>query len=265
MKIKILAIGDVVGKPGRKAIAKLVPRLVEREKIEFVVANGENSAGSGTGLGVQEAQQILEAGVDCITLGDHVWRQPDVVQVLQRGDRVMRPANMPKVAAGRGWLEFDLPSGGRILVVNLIGRVFMDPPYNAPFEAIDSILERPVQGPRLVLVDFHAEATSEKAAMARYLDGRITALVGTHTHVQTSDNRIFPGGTAFISDLGMTGPHESILGRKIEPVVYRMRTTMHARFDVATEDLRLQGVLITADTATGKAVAIERVDEPLTE
>lgn len=264
MVVKFFVAGDVVGHPGCQTVERVVPRLVEREGLDFVSVNGENAAGSGNGIGPREARRILQAGVAAITLGDHVWRQPDVVGLLESNERIARPANLPASAAGKAMVSWKLPSGVEVLVVTLLGRVFMDMPAGDPFETADAVLascER--REGRIVVVEVHAEATSEKCALARHLDGRVSAVVGTHTHVQTADERILPGGTAFITDLGMTGAMDSILGRKVEPVLHRMRTSMHARFEVASGDLRMQGAIVEADSETGRALSIRRVNEPV--
>ncbi|MBI4612122.1 MAG: TIGR00282 family metallophosphoesterase [Planctomycetes bacterium] len=262
MEFRFLALGDVVGKPGRRAVGTLLPVLVREERIDFVVANGENAAWNGNGIGAGDARELREAGVGCITLGDHVWRQADIVPVLEEARGIVRPANLPPEAKGKGWLEFDLPSGETLAVVNLLGQVFMDP-ADCPFHAADRALAALSPRARFIVVDIHAEATSEKNAIARYLDGRVSAVFGTHTHVQTADERVLPGGTAYITDLGMTGPHDSILGRKVEPVVKKMRTSMHARFEVAERDLRLQGALVALEGGTGRAISIRRVEKRL--
>ena len=260
MKIHLLCLGDVVGKPGRTAVRDRLADLVRREEIHFAVVNGENASGTGNGIGIREAKMLHDAGADCITLGDHVWRQADLVSFLERGEGIVRPANLPSMAVGRGHLVFQDPGGFEVVVINLIGQVFMGP-ADCPFHAVDRILEALGPRPRVIVVDFHAEATSEKNAMARHLDGRVSAVVGTHTHVQTADERVLPGGTAMITDLGMTGPHESILGRRIEPVLHKMRTSMHARFDVATGDVRIHGVVIEVESRTGRALSIRRIAE----
>jgi metallophosphoesterase (TIGR00282 family) len=262
MKIRVLALGDVVGKPGRAAIRDHLAGLVRREEVHFTVVNGENASGTGNGIGIREARGLHTAGVDCITLGDHVWRQADLIPFLERGEGIVRPANLPSEAVGRGHLTFQDPGGFEIVVINLIGQVFMGP-ADCPFHAVDGILDRLGGRAQVKVVDFHTEATSELNAMARHLDGRVSAVVGTHTHVQTADEKVLPGGTAMITDLGMTGPHESILGRRIEPVLRKMRTSMHARFDVATADVRMHGVVIEIETRTGLALSIRRIAESI--
>lgn len=240
---------------------ELVPRLRRERQLDLVVANGENMAG-GSGLTGATAREILEAGVDVITTGDHVWDHKESAALLQEEQRVLRPLNYPAGAPGHGWVVIDLPGHSSLAVINLQGRTFL-PPIEDPFRMAEEAIAQVRSRARAILVDFHAEATSEKAALAWMLDGRASAVIGTHTHVQTADEKILPGGTAFLSDAGFTGPHHSIIGRKIEPVLARFRTGMPQRFEVAKGDVRLQGALIDIDGATGRATGICRIDEPL--
>jgi 2',3'-cyclic-nucleotide 2'-phosphodiesterase len=266
--VKILFIGDIVGQPGRLAVKALLPKLRERQALDFVIANGENSAG-GSGITVRTAEEIFAAGVDVITSGDHLWDQKEVMELLAREKRFLRPLNYPPGTPGQGSAVFEVPrrrsdDGSPIIigVLNAQGRTFM-PAIENPFLAVPPEIDRLRQQTRIIFVDFHAEATSEKIAIARMLDGRVSAVVGTHTHVQTADEQIFPGGTAYLSDAGFTGPHESVLGREIEPVIKRFVTNMPQRFEVASARVVLHGAVVEVDEATGKALGIWRVSEKL--
>jgi 2',3'-cyclic-nucleotide 2'-phosphodiesterase len=255
--ITILFSGDIVGKPGRTAVRELLPVLKKRYSVDCVIANAENAAG-GSGLTPDTVSELISSGVQVLTSGDHIWKNRAVYEIIGREERLLRPANYPVGVPGRGSVVITVGSGVRVGVINLLGRIFMKPaecPFAVAMRECDSIrAESPV-----IIVDIHAEATSEKIAMGRYLDGKVTAVVGTHTHVQTADEQILPGGTAYITDVGMTGPTVSILGREIEPVVRHFLTQMPERFNVASEGIEFQGVLIRADEHTGKAVGIERV------
>ena len=258
--VKMLFIGDIVGSPGREAVAKLLPALRERHALDAVVANGENSAG-GSGITPGTAKEIFAAGVDVITSGDHLWDQKEVVELLAREPRFLRPLNYPAGTAGQGGGIYELPHQPPFAVLNAQGRVFM-PDLDNPFAVVPAEVTRLRERTPIILLDFHAEATSEKIAIARMLDGRVSAVVGTHTHVQTADEQIFPGGTAFLSDAGFTGPHDSVLGREIEPVIQRFVTYAPQRFPVVKSGrVLLQGVVIEVDDASGKALRIERVSE----
>ena len=261
--MKILFIGDVVGAPGRKALAQLVPRLRAEQNLSLVIANGENSAG-GAGITVATANELFNAGVDAITSGDHLWDQREVLALLQNEPRFLRPANYPPGTPGNGSAIVERAGNVPVAVLNLQGRVFMADLEN-PFAAALAEVERLRRSATIVFVDFHAEATSEKIALARMLDGKVSAVIGTHTHVQTADEQIFPGGTAFLCDAGFTGAHDSVLGREIEPVIRRFLTNMPQRFEVAKQRVLLQGAIIDIDEATGRARAILRVSEPLPE
>lgn len=267
--MKLLFIGDIVGQPGRRAVRELLPKLRERDALDFVVANGENSAG-GSGITPKTAGEIFSAGVDVITGGDHLWDQKEVMELLVNEKRFLRPLNYPVEVPGRGSGVFEVqspkfkaPTPLRLAVLNAQGRTFMQPQLDNPFRLAMDEVKRLREQVRIILVDFHAEATSEKIAFARYLDGLVSAVIGTHTHVQTADEQIFPGGTAYLSDAGFTGPHESVLGREIEPVVKKFLTAMPQRFEVAKDRILLHGALIEIDENTGKAVKIHRVSEAL--
>jgi metallophosphoesterase (TIGR00282 family) len=255
--MRILLVGDIVGKPGRNAFVQVVNRLKTEDRIDFVIANGENAA-SGRGPTLEIAQALLSAGADVVTLGDHAWDSKDMVAGIDLDSRIIRPANFPKGAPGKGWVRVDTPEG-EITVIQLIGRVFMQPIYDCPFQMADKLLNGDLQFGKVVIVDMHGEASSERMAIGRYLDGRVSAVFGTHTHCQTSDERIFPGGTAYITDLGMTGPQDSVLGREVDPVVKKFLTGVPHKFDVAKGDPALEGAIVDVDMKTGKANTIERI------
>jgi 2',3'-cyclic-nucleotide 2'-phosphodiesterase len=256
--VKLLFVGDIVGSPGRRAVESLLPRLREQHEPDFVVVNGENSAG-GLGITSKIARGLYDAGVDAITLGNHTYRHAEVYDFLDNDDRIVRPANYPKGNPGRGYTVVA-KDGARLAVVNLSGAVFLDV-ARSPFPEIDAILTELRGKADHVLVDFHAEATSEKVAMGWYLDGRVTACVGTHTHVPTADARVLPGGTAYISDVGMTGPRGGVIGVQKELAIERFLTQMPVKFETATEDPWLNGVLIEADES-GRATSIEQILVP---
>ena len=266
--MKLLFIGDIVGQPGRRAVAELLPKLRQEHHLNFVIANGENSAG-GSGITPRIAEEIFSAGVDVITTGDHLWDQKEVMELLANEKRFLRPLNYPPGTPGQGSAIFQIPDPRAktpdpilIAVLNAQGRTFMPPLENPFLLALDEV-KRLRQQTKIIFVDFHAEATSEKIAFARMLDGQVSAVVGTHTHVQTADEQIFPGGTAYLTDAGFTGPHESVLGREIEPVLKRFLTGMPQRFEVAKNRVLLHGAIIEIDDASGKAVKIQRVSENL--
>ncbi len=259
--MNLLFIADIVGKPGRKAVTELVPLLRNRHAVDLVVANGENAAG-GSGITPKTAAEIFAAGVDVITSGDHLWDQKDVTELMEHERRFVRPLNYPPGTPGQGSTVLERDGKPPVAVLNLQGRTFM-PPLENPFLSGLAEVERLRQSAKIIFVDFHAEATSEKVALAWMLDGRVSAIVGTHTHVQTADERIFPGGTAFLCDGGFTGPHDSVIGREVEPIVKRFMTSMPQKFEVATNDVVLQGALIEIDSHTGKALRIARVSESL--
>lgn len=258
--MKLLLAGDIVGSPGRRVFAQVVARLRREKKVDIVIANGENAA-AGRGITPALAEELFAAGADALTLGDHTWDQKDIAAFLNRDTRIIRPANFEPGCPGRGWTTIRTEAGA-VTIVNLIGRVFM-PPHNSPFLAADEILNHKTDLAPVVIVDIHAEATSEKIALGRYLDGRVSAVAGTHTHVQTADETILPGGTAYITDLGMTGPKDSVLGRSVEPILQRFLTGMPTKFDIATDGVQLEGVLIDVDDATGRARKIKRVQMPI--
>lgn len=262
--MRILFIGDIVGKPGRQAVAHLLTGMREEYTPDFVVANGENAAG-GMGITRETGHEIFQAGVDAITLGNHVWAKKEAYPFLDEEPRVIRPANYPEGVPGHGYVVLNTRAGEDVALLNLCGRVFMDSHPDSPFKVADAIVETLARDAGVIIVDFHAEATSEKNALAYYLDGRVSAVIGTHTHVQTADERILPGGTAYITDVGMTGPLDSVLGLKKELSIARFITQMPCKFEVAEGDTVLSAVIVDIDSATGKASRIERVQKCLHE
>jgi metallophosphoesterase (TIGR00282 family) len=258
--VKLLFIGDIVGQPGRNAVKEILPRLREQHALDFVIANGENSAG-GSGITPKTAGEIFSAGVDVITSGDHLWDQKEVLELLANEKRFLRPLNYPPGTPGQGSAVFQIGKLPLVGVVNAQGRTFMQPPLEHPFLLAAEAVKRLREQTKIIFVDFHAEATSEKIAFGRFLDGQVSAVVGTHTHVQTADEQIFPGGTAYLTDAGFTGPHESVLGREIEPIIRRFLTGMPQRFEVAKNNVLLHGAVIEIDDASGKALKIQRVSE----
>ncbi|MFA5192845.1 MAG: TIGR00282 family metallophosphoesterase [Verrucomicrobiia bacterium] len=259
--MKLLFIGDIVGEPGRAAVTGLCRLLCERHKIDYVIANAENMAG-GSGLTLPTSRELLDAGVDIITSGDHVWDQKEFVADIGKEPRILRPANYPADVPGHGSIVWNRPGKSPIGVINLQGRTFMAALEN-PFTVADALVAELRQQTRIILVDIHAEATSEKIALGRYLDGRVSAVIGTHTHVQTADEQVFPGGTAFLSDAGFTGAQESVLGREIEPIIRRFVTQMPQRFKLAQNRVVLYGAIVDVDDTTGRARAISRLQEPV--
>ena len=255
----MLFIADIVGQPGRRAVKELLPKLRQEHGVDVVVANGENSAG-GSGITVKTAQEIFSAGVDIMTSGDHLWDQKEVMDLLANERRFVRPLNYPPGTPGQGSTLFQAAGLPPVAIINLQGRTFM-PPLDNPFPCAAAEVERLRRTTNLIFVDFHAEATSEKVALARMLDGRVSAVIGTHTHVQTADEQIFPGGTAFLCDAGFTGPHESVIGRQIEPIIRRFLTSVPQKFEVADGRVLLQGAVIEIDGDNGRAVSIQRVSE----
>jgi 2',3'-cyclic-nucleotide 2'-phosphodiesterase len=256
--MRILFIGDIFGRPGRDIVRQAVPALVERESLDFVIANVENSA-AGFGITGDIAETILGYGVDAMTTGNHVWDKKEVFDYIPGQPKLLRPANFPAGVAGRGSYLGRTRTGEPIGVVNVMGRVFMQP-LDDPFAVVQKEIEAMRGKTRVILVDFHAEATSEKVAMGWHLDGRVTAVFGTHTHVQTGDERILPKGTAYLTDVGMTGPHDSIIGVTTEIALGRFLNGMPARFESASGPGRLNAVLVTADQSTGRATAIQRLN-----
>jgi hypothetical protein len=255
--MRILHIGDIVGRPGRTIVCNLLPGLRDTQELDFVVANGENVAG-GAGITPKNYRELLAAGVDCVTLGDHIYRRKEITQVLRDEDRIVKPANYPPEAPGRTFALLPARNGTPVAVISLLGRIFMRP-VDCPWTAADRVLSQLPNEVKVILVDLHAEATSDKQLMGRYLDGRVSAVLGTHTHVTTADEQILPAGTAFQCDIGMTGPYESILGRRIDRVLETTKTFAPTPFDVAQADVRLAATLVDIDPHSGRATAIRRL------
>jgi hypothetical protein len=257
--LRLLFIGDVVGKPGREALRARLPGLVRQHAVDFTIANGENAAG-GLGITPAVADELLSAGVNCLTTGNHVWKHREFAGYAATQPRVLRPANYPPGAPGRGAEVYTTPHSGAVGVLSVVGRVFMEP-LDCPFRAADREIEGLRGRTRVLVADIHAEATSEKVALGWYVDGRVSAVIGTHTHVQTADERILPKGTAYITDAGMTGPRDSVIGIRRDPVIQRFLSGMPTRFEVATGPVALSGVVVSVDDETGRARSIERFVE----
>jgi len=258
--LKILFVGDVFGKPGKRAACEFIPRIAEERGIDLCIANGENAAG-GFGLTENIAQKMFSYGIHVITSGNHIWDRPEAHKLLEEENtRILRPANYPPQVPGRGYTVVESKNGAKVGVVNLQGRIFM-PPIDCPFRTADGILEHLRLKTRVIIVDFHAEATSEKMALGWYLDGRVSAVLGTHTHVMTADERILPRGTAYITDTGMTGPHDSIIGVKVEQSLPRILKQVPTRFSPAETGVMFSAVLVEINEKTGGALMIERIFE----
>jgi 2',3'-cyclic-nucleotide 2'-phosphodiesterase len=255
--VRLLFIGDIVGSPGREIVCRAVPELITKHRLDVVIANAENAAG-GSGLTPQIYKQLIAAGVDAITLGDHVFRRKEIFSILDSGDNIVRPANLPSEAHGREWTVVTARDGMQVGVCCLLGQLFMKP-IDSPWRAADRILAAMPTEVKVRFVDFHVEATSEAQLMGRYLDGRVSAVLGTHTHVATADECVLAGGTAFQCDVGMTGPHDGILGRRTDRVMETMLTANPTQFDVAEGDVRLNGAIVDIDPDTGLATNIERL------
>ena len=257
--MNILFIGDIVGNPGREAVRSLLPKIKQREKIDFTIGNSENAAG-GNGITPEIAEWLLETGIDVLTNGDHIWDRKEILEAIDKEQRILRPLNYGQDAPGNGSIVMKAKNGVSVGVIDLVGRVFMQA-VECPFKAAVSEIERLKSQAKVIIVDMHAEATSEKIALAYYLDGLVTAICGTHTHIQTADERIFPKGTAYITDAGMTGPFDSVLGRRPEQIIRRFVTGLPTRFEMADGDVQLQGAVISCDEKTGRAIAIKRIIE----
>lgn len=259
--MKILFIGDIVGSPGREAIKKLLPGLQEEYSLDFVIANAENAAG-GSGITAKVSQELFSSGVSVLTSGDHIWKKSEIFDLLRSEERILRPVNFPDGAPGSGFAVFKAHNGIKLGVINVQGRVFMEA-LDSPFKTVLSALEKISLDTKIIVVDIHAEATSEKVALGWYLDGKVSAVLGTHTHIQTADEHVLPAGTAYITDVGMTGPYHSVIGRKIENVLERFITSVPVRFEVALENIQLHGVVLDIDATTGKANSIVRIQKKL--
>ena len=260
MALRILCLGDIVGRPGRQVVHEKLPSLVKQHQIDLVIANAENIAG-GSGITQNLFHKIRSYGIDVVTLGDHIYRKIDIIPTLQTSERIVRPANLSSAAAGRTFTVVTTNSGASVAVMSLMGRIFMNLPCDDPFAAAERVLKQIPRHVRVVICDVHAEASSEKVALGHYLDGRASLVFGTHTHIPTADAKILPGGTGYISDVGMCGPYDSVLGRRKDRVIKHMTTNMPAPFDVATGDVRLCGVLAEIDVDTGRATSIQRIEE----
>jgi hypothetical protein len=255
--MRILFIGDIVGKPGRRAIDRTLERVVAEHKVEFTIANGENAAG-GMGITPDIAREILDYGVDVLTSGNHIWAKKDIIPFLDEESRLLRPANYPAHVPGRGMGIYQAMNGQKVGVLNLEGRVFMKS-LECPFRMGEKGIEKLIEETRIIIIDFHAEATSEKMALGWFLNGKASAVLGTHTHIQTSDEKILSEGTAYITDVGMTGPMDSVIGIRKQLALDRFLTQIPWKFDVATEDVELQGVVVDVDSETGKSKEIKRI------
>ena len=258
--LTVLFLGDIVGAPGRNAVVARLPELKEKHALDFIIVNGENAAG-GRGITGKITIELLRAGASVVTTGDHIWDQKEIIQFLDLEPRLLRPLNYPDGAPGNGSIVLETAKG-KIGVINVQARTFMQPILENPFRAVQAAVTKMRQETANIIVDVHGETTSEKIALGRFLDGKVSAVIGTHTHVQTADEQIFPGGTAFLCDAGMCGPINSILGRAIEPIMNRFISNLPASFPVATGEVRLRGALIEIDETTGRALRIMRLDEP---
>jgi metallophosphoesterase (TIGR00282 family) len=259
--MKILFIGDIVGSPGREAVKILLPQLEKEHGLDFIIANAENAAG-GSGITSRVAEELFTSGIDVITSGDHIWKKREIFEIIDKEARILRPINFPAGAPGRGRGLFQTKKGLKVGVINIQGRVFMEA-LECPFQTSRQAQEALAKDTNIIIVDIHAEATSEKAALGWYLDGKVSAVLGTHTHIQTADEKILPQGTAYITDVGMTGPFDSVIGRKVEDVLARFITCVPTRFEVAVENVHLQGVVLEIDANTGKARSIVRIQRKI--
>jgi 2',3'-cyclic-nucleotide 2'-phosphodiesterase len=259
--MRVLILGDVVGRPARRAIRDLVPSLIKRERIDLAIANAENAAG-GIGVDLKSAKELLSSGLDVLTSGNHIWKKKEIYQYMDEHSELIRPANYPEGAPGRGWCAWQNDHGLKALIINVQGRVFMPNHVDDPFRSVDAICRERGRHSRVIIVDMHAEATSEKNAMGWHLNGRASIVFGTHTHVQTSDDRILPGGTAYITDVGMCGPLDSVIGMEKETVIKGFLSQLPRQFEVAHENVVLQGIVVDIDDDSGQAREIKRLRIP---
>ncbi|MDD5166900.1 MAG: TIGR00282 family metallophosphoesterase [Candidatus Omnitrophica bacterium] len=259
--MKILFIGDIVGRPGREAIKNLLPGLKKEYGLDFVIANAENASG-GSGITLSVAEELFASGVDVLTSGDHIWKKREIFDIINQEARILRPVNFPPGTPGSGSGLFKVKDKLKVGVINVNGRVFMEP-LECPFRATKQAQEELEKDTKIIIVDIHAEATSEKVALGWYLDGKVSAVLGTHTHIQTADEKILPGGTAYITDVGMTGPYDSVIGRRKEDVLEGFLTSVPVRFEVAEDNIQLHGAIIDIDENTGKANSITRIQKKL--
>jgi hypothetical protein len=259
--MKILFIGDIVGHPGREAIKGLLPALKKEYDLDFVIANAENAAG-GSGVTLKVMEELFAAGVEALTSGDHIWKKKEIIPAMENEGRLLRPLNYPPGSPGKGAGIFKTKKGATLGIINVLGCVFMES-LDCPFRTIRAEIDKLAQATKIIIVDIHAEATSEKIALGWFLDGLASAVLGTHTHVQTADERILPKGTAYITDLGMCGPLDSVIGRKVEDVLIRFITKLPTRFEIASDNIQLQGAVMDIDEETGKAASIVRIQKKL--
>jgi 2',3'-cyclic-nucleotide 2'-phosphodiesterase len=260
MPVKILFIGDIIGKPGREALSRELHRIVDRHMVDLIIANGENAAG-GFGLTQETAQDLFKCGVHVLTSGNHIWDKKDALEYINREERIVRPANYPEGTPGRGATIATTPGGVKVGILNLEGRVFMNN-LDCPFRCADREIAKLKEEASIIFVDFRAEATSEKISLAWYLDGRVSAVVGTHTHVQTADERLLNAGTAFITDAGMTGAFDSVIGVKKEEAIQKFVTQRPSKFEIAKKDIRINAVVVEVDEKSGLSKGIERINIP---
>ena len=258
--MRVMILGDVMGRPARHAARDVVPALIEKEAIDLTIANAENAAG-GMGVDIKSAKELLSSGIQVLTSGNHIWKKKEIYSFLNDQESLIRPANFPAGAPGKGWCIWQA-NGLRALIINLQGRVFMPNHVEDPFRCVDNILKQQGVNARVVIVDIHAEATSEKYAMGWYLNGRASIVYGTHTHVQTADERIFPAGTAYITDVGMCGPFDSVIGMEKETVIQGFITQLPRQFEVAQDNVVLQGIIVDVDETTGQAREVRRLRVP---
>jgi len=255
--VNILFIGDIIGRPARKTLSKFVPQLIHEYMIDFIIANGENLAG-GVGLTKETAEEMFALGINVLTSGNHIWAKKDAIELLQNDKRVLRPLNYPEQCPGRGYTIIDTPDAHSVAVVNLMGRVYIQS-LECPFKAIEDLLAKLAKHTKIIIVDFHAEATSEKIAMGWFLDGKVSAVMGTHTHIQTSDETLLPQQTAYITDVGMVGPIDSVIGMDKDTALYRFITQIPAKLEVAKGPCVLGATVISIDAATGRSTSIKRL------
>jgi hypothetical protein len=259
--MKILFIGDIVGSPGRKAVSQLLPGLIEEHALDFVIANAENASG-GSGIDLKTAEELFNSGVNVLTSGDHIWKKKEIFELISREKRILRPLNFPSLVPGRGSNLFKTKKGKSVGVINVNGRTFMEA-LDSPFTSSLAAREELAKETKIIIVDIHAEATSEKMALGWYLDGKVSAVLGTHTHIQTADERVLPQGTAYITDVGMCGPYDSVIGRKIDHVLERFLTSIPVRLEVAEGNIQLHAVVLDIDEKTGRAGSIVRIQKKL--
>lgn len=259
--MNILFIGDIVGRPGREAVKQLLPGLKKEYNLDFIIANAENAAG-GSGITAKVMQELFDSGVEVLTSGDHIWKKREIITAIDSEPRLLRPLNFPSGSPGRGGGVFKTKPGISVGVINTMGCVFMEA-LDCPFRTTRSEIDRLSKETKVIIVDIHAEATSEKVALGWYLDGLVSAVLGTHTHIQTADERVLPKGTAYITDIGMCGPVDSVIGRRVEDVLIRFITKIPTRFEIASENIQLQGVVLDIDESTGRARSIVRIQKKL--